>query len=132
MNLLKKCLIRGVIPLIILGTASIWHAFLGSSAEANNTFVLALITFFLGLTSVLYEVQQWKWGKQILIHYLVMLVTVYPTLLLSGMYAVHSFRDALKVFFHFNQVELMLFIVTFLFSVWREKRYMRKYKEYGS
>ncbi|WP_083443573.1 DUF3021 family protein [Ornithinibacillus contaminans] len=36
-------------------------------------FFYGLIAFFLGLTSVIYQIEQWSFLKQIIAHYLVML-----------------------------------------------------------
>ncbi|XZO08742.1 DUF3021 family protein [Weissella paramesenteroides] len=36
------------------------------------------------MTTVIYEIDQWSFAKQSLIHFLLMFITVYPVLLFSG------------------------------------------------
>jgi Protein of unknown function (DUF3021) len=126
MNLLIKGLIRGVIPftfsIIIL---LLWNQFQGSSAISNIFFFYGLIAFFLGLASVIYEIEQWRFIKQMIVHYLVMLMTVFPTLLLSDFYPLDSFRDAVNVFFLFNKVGVILFLTTYIIFAWRKRAYMK-------
>ncbi|WRP07442.1 DUF3021 family protein [Rossellomorea aquimaris] len=126
MNLLIKGLIRGVIPFTFSIIISLlWNQFQGSSAISDKLFFYGLISFFLGLASVIYEIEQWGSFKQIIIHYLVMLMTVFPTLLLSGIYPLDSFRDAVNVYFLFNKVGVILFLVTYVIFTWRKKAYMK-------
>ncbi|MBY0095713.1 DUF3021 family protein [Mesobacillus maritimus] len=121
MKLLVKGLIRGVIPLSVLLVLSLYNKFQGLGPNAEVFFFYGLIAFFLGLASVLYEIKQWSFAKQILVHYLVMLITVFPTLLLSGFYQLHSFEDVLNVYFQFNKVGLILFLSTYLIFRLRKK-----------
>ena len=126
MNLLKKGLIRGVIPLMIVIIFSLlWGLFQGSSDVSNQLLFFGSIAFFLGLASVIYEIEQWRFLKQIIVHYLVMLVTVFPTLLLSGYYPLSSFIDVLNVYFLFNKMGLLLFLSTYLIFKWRHRAYMK-------
>ncbi|MBW3112421.1 DUF3021 domain-containing protein [Bacillus sp. MCCB 382] len=129
MNLLKKGLIRGSIPFMILTIISILLTFQESTAPSNDYFSLGVIAFFLGFTSVIYEIQQWRFLKQIIVHYLVMLVTVFPTLLLSGMYSIDSFEEVISVYVLFNKVGLFLFLITYLISKWRNRVYMRAHNQ---
>lgn len=126
MILLIKGLIRGVIPFIFLLILSLlWNLFQGSTAISNTFFFYGLIAFFLGLASVLYEIEQWRFFKQIMVHYLVMLMTVFPTLLLSGFYTLDSFRDVVNVFFLFNKIGIILFLTTYFIFKWRNRAYMK-------
>ena len=130
MNLLKKGLIRGVIPLMIVIIFSLlWSLFQGSSVVSNQLLFFGLIAFFLGLASVIYEIEQWRFLKQIIVHYLVMLVTVFPTLLLSGLDSLHSFGDVVSVYFLFNKVGVMLFLTTYFILRWRHRAYMRAHNQ---
>ncbi|WP_226672197.1 DUF3021 family protein [Rossellomorea aquimaris] len=126
MNLLKKGLIRGVIPLLIVIIFSLlWNLFQGSSVVSNQLLFFGLISFFLGLASVIYEIEQWRFIKQIIVHYLVMLVTVFPTILMSGYYPLSSFKDIANVYFLFNKMGLLLFLSTFLIFKLRHRAYMK-------
>ncbi|UXH46337.1 DUF3021 domain-containing protein [Rossellomorea vietnamensis] len=130
MNLLKKGLIRGLIPFILFTVTSlIWTQFEGASAISKSLLFYGLIAFFLGVASVIYEVERWRFIQQILVHYLVMLVTVFPTLLLSGAYPVDSIRDVARVYFLFNEMGLILFLSTYFMFKWRNRAYMREQSE---
>ncbi|WP_406687783.1 DUF3021 domain-containing protein [Rossellomorea vietnamensis] len=130
MNLLKKGLIRGLIPFILFTVTSlIWTQFEGVSAISKSLLFYGLIAFFLGVASVIYEVERWRFIQQILVHYLVMLVTVFPTLLLSGAYPVDSIRDVARVYFLFNEMGLILFLSTYFIFKWRNRAYMREQNE---
>ncbi|TYS89877.1 DUF3021 family protein [Rossellomorea aquimaris] len=126
MKLLKKGLIRGVIPFgfsIIISL--LWNQLQGTSAISNTFFFYGLIAFFLGMASVIYEIEKWRFLKQIMVHYLAMLMTVFPTLLLSGFYPLDSFRDAVNVFFLFNKVGVILFLTTYFIFTWRKRAYLK-------
>jgi hypothetical protein len=126
MLLLKKGLVRGGIPFIFVSIISLlWNLFQGSSALTNNFFFNGLIAFFLGLASVIYEIGKLGFLQQILVHYLVMLVTVFPTLLLSGMYPLDSFRDVVSVYFLFNKTGIILFLATYVLFKVRNRAYMK-------
>ncbi|MGM0840193.1 MAG: DUF3021 family protein [Bacillota bacterium] len=126
MNLLIKGLIRGVILFSFLIILSLlWNQFHGSSAISNIFFFYGLIAFFLGLASVIYEIEQWRFLKQIMVHYLAMLMTVFPTLLLSGFYPLVSFRDVVNVSFLFNKVGVILFLITYFIFNLRNRAYLK-------
>ncbi|MEI2664122.1 DUF3021 family protein [Rossellomorea sp. LJF3] len=130
MNLLRKGLIRGLIPFVFFAIISLlWTLLEGSSAVSKHLMIYGLIAFFLGVTSVIYEVGRWRFIQQIVVHYLAMLVTVFPTLLLSGMYPVDSIRDVASVYFFFNKVGLVLFLTTYFIFKWRHLAYMREQSE---
>ncbi|MEN2465491.1 DUF3021 family protein [Ornithinibacillus sp. JPR2-1] len=114
MNLLLKGLIRGVIPFVLLLIISLWNRLQGSVEESNAFLFYGVVVFFLGLTSVIYEINHWKFSKQILAHYGAMLITVFPTLLLSGYYPLNSFVDLVKVYLEFNITGIVLFFSTYL------------------
>lgn len=116
MKLLFKGLIRGTIPFSIMFMMSLWNYFQGSTTDARTFFFNGLIILFLGIASVIYEINRWNFPKQIMIHYITMLLTVFPILLLSGYYPLTSFGDLLNVFLLFNKVGLMLFVATFIIS----------------
>ncbi|WP_366141299.1 DUF3021 family protein [uncultured Rossellomorea sp.] len=92
---------------------------------ANTFFFYGQFSFFIGLASVIYEIEQWRFFKQMMAQYLVMLLTVFPTLLLNGFYPLVSFRDVVNVFFLFNKVGVILFLITYLIFTWRKRAYMK-------
>ncbi|MER2174946.1 MAG: DUF3021 family protein [Carnobacterium sp.] len=95
---------------------SVWELIQGSSSDARTFLLNGLIIMFLGIASVIYEINRWNFSKQIIVHYITMLLTVYPILLLSGYYPVSSFGDVLNVFLLFNKVGIMLFVATFIIA----------------
>ena len=113
MNLLLKGLVRGGIPFVFLLFLSLWNKLQGSIDTSNVFFYYGLIALFLGLTSVIYQIIQWSFLKQIFAHYIAMLVTVFPTALLSGFYPLNSFADVVKVYLQFNKVGIILFFSTY-------------------
>jgi hypothetical protein len=124
--LLNKGLVRGAIAFTFVSIISLLlNLFQGSSALTNNFFFNGLIAFFLGLASVLYEIRNWSFLQQILVHYLVMLVTVFPTLLLSGMSPLGSFRDVVRVYFLFNKTGIILFLATYVLFKVRNRAYLK-------
>ena len=114
MNLLLKGLVRGGIPFIFLLIISLWNKLQGSVDTSNVFFFYGVIAFFLGLTSVIYQINHWKFSKQIIAHYGAMLITVFPTLLFSGFYPLNSFADLVKVYIEFNMAGIVLFFSTYL------------------
>lgn len=126
MKLFLKGLTRGAIPFIFMLAMSLWNYFQGSSTDARTFLFNGLIILFLGIASVIYEIRDWSFSKQITIHYITMLLTVLPILLLSGYYPLNSFSDLLDVFLLFNKVGLMLFVATFIISRVRREIISRK------
>src|SRR5699024_937060 len=107
-SFLNGC-IRGTVHGIILSSISIWNKLHGCVGRSRIFLFYSLIAFVLGLTSVIYQIKQWNFLKQIVAHYIAMLITVFPTLLLWGAYPLDSLGDVLKVYLEFNKVGLILF-----------------------
>lgn len=116
MKLFLKGLTRGGIPFIFMLIMSLWNLFQGSTAEAKDILFNGLIILFFGIASVIYEIGSWSFFKQILVHYLTMLISVFPILLLSGFYPLNSSADLLHVFMIFNKTGITLFILSFIIS----------------
>ncbi|TYR72514.1 DUF3021 domain-containing protein [Rossellomorea vietnamensis] len=128
MSLLLRGLVRGGIPFVILLILSLWNKSQGQTETSSVFFFYGLIAFFLGLTSIIYQINQWSFFKQILAHYTAMLITVFPTLLLSGFYPLSSFTDVIKIYFEFNITGVILFFGTYIvFNIRRNN--IRKVKE---
>ncbi|SDC38958.1 Protein of unknown function [Terribacillus halophilus] len=121
MQLFLKGLIRGLIPFIFLLIISFWNKTEEFPTNSNIFFNYGLIFFFLGLSSVIYEIKHWKFSRKIIVHYLVMLITVFPTLILSGYYPTDSFKNVLEVYFQFNKVGIVLFLTTYLIIYFRNR-----------
>lgn len=80
-------------------------------ADAKGTFLVSLIAFFVGAATVIYNIDHWSFTKQSGIHFLIMLITVYPILLVSGWFMVSSVWDAFKIFLFFILVGLVIWAV---------------------
>ncbi|MGD6969412.1 DUF3021 family protein [Rossellomorea vietnamensis] len=128
MSLLLKGLVRGGIPFVFLLILSLWNKYQGLTETSTVFFFYGLLALFLGLTSVIYQMHQWSFFKQILAHYAAMLLTVFPTLLLSGFYTLDSFTNVIKVYMEFNKAGIILFLITYFISTIRRKNYSRKAK----
>lgn len=93
--------LRGVISFSVFFLISLLLKHQGRAAEAQSTLVFSFIALFIGVTSLIYELDHLTLRKRIGIHFLAMLATVYPTLLLSGWFPVRHVGDALLVFVYF-------------------------------
>lgn len=82
--LVMRALLRGGIPLIIMGGIALLLYFQGKYSDSKGTFIASLIAFFVGAATVIYDIAHWSLTKQSIVHFLIMLVTIYPILLLSG------------------------------------------------
>lgn len=103
-------------------TLALWQNLDGDDSAARSLLFYGVIAFFLGLTSVIYQIHDWRFSKQILAHYGAMHVTVLPTALLSGFYPLNSFQDLLNVYIQFNMTGLLLFATTFFISKFLRNR----------
>ena len=86
-----------------------WNNFQGRAADAKAFLFYGFMALFLGLASIIYEIKQLSFGKQIFVHYLTLL-------LLSGYYKTGSFGAIFQVFLQFNKVGVILFVTTALIS----------------
>ena len=98
-NLILQALKRGLIPLLVMTVLSIIMVL--QSVDENNikgTIITGIIMSIIAAVSVIYEIKTWSLKKQSIIHFLVMLFTVYPLLLVSGWYKLSSPLDYIGVF----------------------------------
>ena len=114
--LVINALLRGGIPFIIMGGIALLLNYQEKYSDAKSTFFASLIVFFVGAATVIYNIDHWSLTKQSVVHFLIMLITVYPILLLSGWFTIASVFDALKVFLVFVLVGVILWIVMFILA----------------
>lgn len=98
-SLILQALKRGLIPLLVMTVLSIIMVL--QSVDENNvkgTFITGVIVSIIATASVIYEIKTWSLKKQSIIHFLVMVFTVYPLLLISGWYKLSSPLDYIGVF----------------------------------
>lgn len=116
MELWKQGLIRGTKMGLLFGLLAIFHQWNGQSEAIHSDALYGGVAFFLGLTSVIYQMEEWTLRKQALVHYGVMHVTVLPVLLISGAYPLETFQDVMAMYLKFNLAGAVLFTVTYFFS----------------
>lgn len=116
--LLKKSFIRGIIPFVIMTTLSIIMNYQGIDAfQVRSTFIVGLIITVVAAASVIYENDKWSIRKQTVVHFLIMLITVLPCLLVSGWFESNNPLDYLKVFGYFLLTGVVIFsVMYFLFT----------------
>lgn len=103
-----KALLRGGIPFIIMSGIALLLYFQGKYSDAKGTFVASLIAFFVGAASIIYNIEHWSLTKQSSVHFIIMLLTIYPILLLSGWFTITSVFDVFKIFILFVLVGIIL------------------------
>ena len=114
MQLLKKGILRSLnwsLPFAILALYQGWS---GNAEAEHAMLVYAGVAFFLGFTSVIYEVRQWSFKKQIFIHWCVMHVTILPLLWFGGSTPVTSLQDAVRLYLNFAVSGLILFTASYV------------------
>ena len=107
--------IRGSIPFIIMSTLSgimkLQHV---DDYSVNSTFITGLIITAVAATSVIYDVKSWTLARQSIVHFLIMLVTVYPCLVFSGWFSTKSILDLVKIFGFFLVVGIILWTLSYI------------------
>ncbi|WP_339242952.1 DUF3021 family protein [Paenibacillus sp. FSL R5-0517] len=108
-----KALLRGGIPFVIMSVIALLLYSQGKFSDAKGTFVASLIALFIGAASVIYNIEHWSLTKQSAVHFMVMVVTIYPILILSGWFTITSVADAFIIFLIFIFVGLILWSALF-------------------
>ncbi|SRR5699024_5465403 len=111
--LIKKSILRGGIPFIIMQSIALLLYYQGDYENSKGTFFSGLIVLVVGAATVIYNIEQWSLTKQSIIHFLIMLVTIYPILLFSGWFQITTFLDALKIFGIFVLSGLVIWSIMF-------------------
>ncbi len=111
--IIAKVLLRGGIPFVIMGLIALLLYYQNKYSDAKGTFMASLIAFFVGAATVIYNIDHWSFTKQSGVHFLIMLVTDYPILLISGWFTISSVFDAFKIFIFFTFFGLIIWIVMF-------------------
>ena len=112
--LIKIAILRGIIPLIIMTIISIIMKYQGIDPfQVRGTFIVGIIIASVAAASVIYEIENWSLFKQLVIHFLIMLVTVLPCLYISGWYKLNNVLDYVKVFGIFLFVGIVLWTISY-------------------
>lgn len=111
--LIRKGLIRGLIPFVILEIAAIIFYFQGREGIARDFLLNGFIALVIGGTTVIYNVDQWSLTKQSIVHFLLMLITVFPILIISGWFPNESLSDILTILGIFASSGLVIWTIMF-------------------
>lgn len=107
--------IRGAIPFVIMSTLSgimkLQHI---DDYSVNSTFITGLIIAAVAATSVIYDIKSWTLARQSVVHFLIMLVTIYPCLVFSGWFSTKSILDLVKIFGFFLVVGIILWTLSYI------------------
>lgn len=115
MNYVLSAIIRGSIPFIIMSLLSGIMKFLRlDDFQIKSTFITGLIVTSVVAASVIYEVESWSLIKQSIIHFLIMLITVYPCLVFSNWFPNKTALDLVKIFGLFLIVGMILWTVAYI------------------
>ncbi|MEC6748602.1 DUF3021 family protein [Marinilactibacillus sp. XAAS-LB27] len=114
MKLLKNALIRGFIPFVIMtGISLIMRAQELDSFQVNSTFITGIIITAVAAASVIYDIESWSIQKQSVVHFIFMLLTVFPCLLLSGWFPVNGIKDMILVLGVFIVIGALLWSIAY-------------------
>ena len=115
MNYILSAIIRGSIPFIIMSLLSGIMKFQRlDDYQVKSTFITGLIVTAVVAASVIYEVESWSLIKQSIIHFLIMLITVYPCLVFSNWFPNKIALDLVKIFGLFLVVGIILWTVAYI------------------
>lgn len=109
--MMKQALIRGSIPFAIMSFIAFVLYLQRQMEDARGTFFTAMIVGVIGATSVIYDLDHWSLFKRSMVHFLSMLLTVYPILLISGWFRLETVRDYVNVFLLFIAIGGALWLV---------------------
>ena len=107
---ISQIFLRGGIPLVIMALISLILKRKQNVKKSREVLIVGLIWFFVGGASLIYEIPNWDMIRKIIVHFLVMLLTVYPCLLFSGWFKFENLKDALKIFLIFLGIGLTIVI----------------------
>ena len=111
--LIKKSILRGGIPFVIMEVFALALYLQGETLQSKDLFFGGLVLLVLGATTVIYNIDRWSLTKQSAVHFSIMLVTLFPILLLSGWYPVTSLGDRFQVFAIFVSSGLVIWTIMF-------------------
>ena len=98
-RILKQATFRGIIPFVIMSALALIMTYQKiDPSQTKGTFLTGVIISIVAAASVIYDIEKWSLLKQSAIHFIVMILTIFPCLLISGWYELSSFTDYLKVF----------------------------------
>ncbi|GMS49807.1 DUF3021 family protein [Enterococcus asini] len=114
MKYIIDAIIRGIIPFVIMSGISLIMVYQKlNSFQIKSTFLVGIIITLVSAASVIYEIDNLTLTQQSIIHFFVMLITVFPCLIISGWFPFTNIFDFLKVLAIFLVVGVVLWIISF-------------------
>ncbi|CAM4346102.1 DUF3021 family protein [Weissella hellenica] len=110
-QLLLKGTIFGGIPFIIMSIIAYVLYLQNDFSNAKSVLCVALMALFIGFATIIYDIDQWTLIKKTIIHFLCMLVTIYPILLFSGWFPLTGLKDALIILGYFTMTGVILWLI---------------------
>lgn len=121
--MLFQIFIRSMIPFVILMTIAGFLYYDGQLENARGTFTAGIIFTVVGGSSVIYDMDHMSLVQRSMIHFAVMLVTIYPILILSGWFSLNTFSDYLIIFGLFLMTGAVLWSIMLLaVKIFEKKR----------
>ncbi|MBC2576706.1 DUF3021 family protein [Peptostreptococcus canis] len=112
--MLKEAVVRGVFPFIIMTAISLIMKYQKMDAfQVRSTFIVGIIVTVVASASVIYDIENWSLFKQSIVHFLIMLITVFPCLIVSGWFELNTPIDYLKVLLIFMLVGIILWVIAY-------------------
>ena len=114
MKYIIDAIIRGIIPFVIMSGISLIMVYQKlNSFQIKSTFLVGIIITLVSAASVIYEIDNLTLTQQSIIHFFVMLITVFPCLIISGWFLLSNIFDFLKLLAIFLVVGVVLWIISF-------------------
>ncbi|WP_411842507.1 DUF3021 family protein [Salinicoccus sp. HZC-1] len=106
-----QAIIRGIIPFAVMTLIAVFLYYDNQIYNAKSTFLVGLIISIVAGASVIYDLNHLSLAVRTLIHFIVMLVTIYPILIFSGWFNTTSFIDYIIIFTIFLFTGIILWIL---------------------
>jgi len=115
MRLIINAIIRGGITFVIMTGIAISMKYKGMDPyQVKSTFIACLISTAVAAATVIYEIEGWSLTKQSIVHFFIMLMTVFPCLIVSGWFPLKTPLDYLKLLGIFMLVGLVLWSIFYV------------------
>lgn len=115
MRLIINALIRGGITFVIMTGIAISMKYKEMDPyQVKSTFIAGLISTAVAAATVIYEIEGWYLTKQSIVHFFIMLITVFPCLIVSGWFPLKTPLDYLKLLGIFMLVGLVLWSIFYV------------------
>ncbi|SDK86935.1 DUF3021 family protein [Lacicoccus qingdaonensis] len=115
-SLFVRGFFRGAALFSIFVLLSVWSLFIGPAENVRVFLYYGFIALFLGFGSVIFQVSEWPLIKQIFIHYITMLITVFPLLLIINYDTLTFTTDIPGSFIIFNIIQAVVILITYSLS----------------